>query len=290
MSVDMDTVDIIGVKETGGTIREDLRAIGVIWEREMIRFLRNRVRMATSFVQPVLFLFVLGTGLSPLVSGGEGQRFDFRTFMFPGVIAMTVLFTSVMSAMSIVWDREFGFMREILVAPVRRGAIVLGKCLGGATVAGVQGTVILALAGLVHVPYTPSLLATVVLELFLMAFTMSALGIVVASRIQQMESFGMVVQFLVMPMFFLSGAIFPLSRLPVWLTALAIINPVTYAVEPMRRAIFSGAAVPAVLAQQLNPGISWAGWRLPVGVELGILAAVGVAMLMIAITQFARTD
>ena len=284
------TADVIEVKETGGTLREDLRAVGVIWEREMIRFLRDHIRMATSLVQPVLFLFVLGTGLSPLVSSGGGQHFDFRTFMFPGVIAMTVLFTSVMSAMSIVWDREFGFMREILVAPVRRGAIVLGKCLGGATVAGVQGTLILALAGLVHVPYAPSLLATVVLELFLMAFTMSALGIVVASRIEQMQSFGIVVQFLVMPMFLLSGAIFPLSRLPIWLTALAEINPVTYAVEPMRRAIFAGAAVPAAVSEQLDPGIRWAGWRLPVGLELGVLAALGVAMLLIAIRQFSRSD
>jgi ABC-2 type transport system permease protein len=284
------TADVIGVSETAGTIREDLRAVGIIWQREMIRFLRDHIRMATSMVQPILFLFVLGTGLSPLVSNGSGRQFDFRTFMFPGVIAMTVLFTSVMSAMSIVWDREFGFLREMLVAPVRRGAIVLGKCLGGATVAGIQGTVILALAGFVHVPYTPALLATIVLELLIMAFTMSALGIVVASRVEQMQSFGIVVQFLVMPMFLLSGAIFPLNHLPIWLTVLAAINPVSYAVEPMRRAILAAAGVPASISQQLNPGIVWAGWRLPVGFELGILAAIGVLMLGVAITQFSSSN
>ncbi len=266
---------VIGVRTAGGTLREDLRAISVIWQREMIRFLRNHVRMATSLVQPVLFLFVLGTGLSPLVSGAGG-RFDFRTFMFPGVIAMTVLFTSVMSAMSIVWDREFGFLREILVAPVSRSAIVLGKCLGGATVAGVQGTLILALAGFVHVPYSPMLLVTVVLELFLMAFAMSA--------------FGIVVQFLVMPMFFLSGAIFPISRLPLWLTTLAVINPVTYAVAPMREAVFAGVTVPAALAKELNPGILWGSRRLPAAVELGIVAALGVLMLALAVMQFSHND
>jgi ABC-2 type transport system permease protein len=290
MSVTADLTNVAAVREAGGTLREDARAVAVIWEREMMRFLRDRVRIATSLAQPVLFLFVLGTGLSPLVSTGAGRGFDFRTFMFPGVIAMTVLFTAVMSGMSLVWDREFGFMREILVAPVRRGAIVLGKCLGGATVAGIQGSLMLALAGFVHVPYSPSLLATMVLEILLMATAMSALGIVIASRIQQMQSFGVVVQFIVMPMFFLSGAVFPLSRLPGWLTALTIINPVSYAVDPMRRAVFAHMRVAPALAETLNPGISWGGWRLPIGLELGMIATVGAVFLAIAILQFSRSD
>jgi len=174
--------NLVAVQETGGTLAEDLRGVRIIWEREMIRFLRDRTRMATSIVQPVLFLFVLGAGLSSLVQSGPGQSFDFRTFMFPGIIAMTVLFTSVLSGISIVWDREFGFLREILVAPVHRGAIVAGKCLGGATVATVQGTVMLALAGLVHVSYAPALLVTLIFEMALTAIALSAFGILIASR------------------------------------------------------------------------------------------------------------
>ena len=143
--------------------------------------------MVTALVQPLLFLFVLGTGLSTCCR--RARRVNYRTFMFPGVIAMTVLFTSLFSALSIVWDREFGFLREMLVAPVRRGAIVLGKCAGGATVATLQGVVILALAGTVHVPYDPVLLITLVAYMVVTAAALTALGLLLASRMQQIESF-----------------------------------------------------------------------------------------------------
>src|SRR5207302_4628597 len=158
-----DVAAVIGVREAGGTLADDVRAVRVIWRRELIRFFRNRIRILTSLAQPVLFLFVLGSGLSPIVGGASG-KVDFRTFMFPGVLAMTVLFTSIFSAVSIVWDREFGFLREMLVAPVRRSALVVGKCLGGATVATLQGSIMLALAGLVHVPYTPGLMVVLLAE------------------------------------------------------------------------------------------------------------------------------
>ena len=130
------------MREAGGGLRDDLRAVRVVWRRELLRFLRNRLRLVTSLVQPVLFLFVLGTGLSSLVALERRRRL--QTFMFPGILAMTVLFTALFSAISIVWDREFGFLREMLVAPVRRGAIVVGKCAGGATTAAIQGCVMLA--------------------------------------------------------------------------------------------------------------------------------------------------
>src|SRR6516165_1696974 len=150
--------EIVSVSVAGGTFKDDLRATKMVWKRELIRYSRNRVRIVTSLAQPVLFLLVLGSGLSPIVRAGPGPHVDFKTFMFPGVIAMTILFTAIFSAVSIVWDREFGFLREMLVAPVRRGAIMIGKCAGGATVATLQGVIILVLAGLVHVPYSPVLL------------------------------------------------------------------------------------------------------------------------------------
>src|SRR6266511_1748767 len=143
----------VAVPERG--IQHDMRAIGIVWRRELIRFRTDRLRAITSLIQPVLFLFVLGTGLSSLAGGSMPPGVSFKTFIYPGVLAMSVLFTAIFSAASIVWDREFGFLREMLVAPVRRWAIVIGKCLGGATVASTQGVLMIAMAGLVGVPYAP---------------------------------------------------------------------------------------------------------------------------------------
>ena len=210
--------------------------------------------------------------------------------MFPGVVAMTVLFTAIFSAMSIVWDREFGFLREMLVAPVRRSALVIGKCLGGATVATTQGTIMLALAGLVHVPYSAPLLLVLVAEMALVAVAITCLGTLIASRMAQVESFMVVMQFLVLPMFFLSGAVFPLSRLPHWLSWLTKVDPLSYAVDPMRRAIFDHVSAPAAVAHTLNPGMTWGGWRLPTSLELGMIGFLGAVLLGVAVFQFSRPE
>ena len=148
----------VAVPERG--LRHDLRAVSIVWQRELIRFRTDRLRAITALVQPVLFLFVLGTGLARWPAGLP-PGVDFKTFIYPGVLAMSVLFTAMFSAASIVWDREFGFLREMLVAPVSRAAIVIGKCLGGATIATFQGIIFLVLAGFAHVPYNPVLIAHV---------------------------------------------------------------------------------------------------------------------------------
>src|SRR6202035_4897933 len=164
------------------SLRSDLRAVSIVWRRELIRFRRDKLRAITSLIQPLLFLLVLGTGLSSLARGSMPPGVSLKAFIFPGVLAMSVLFTAIFSAASIVWDREFGFLREMLVAPVRRWAIVVGKCLGGATVATFQGIIFLALAGVAHVPYDPVLLITLVGELLLLAFTLTAFGVMMAAR------------------------------------------------------------------------------------------------------------
>jgi ABC-2 type transport system permease protein len=279
---------IIGVREVGASFGDDMRAVRMVWKRELIRFTRNRVRMVTSLAQPLIYLFILGTGLSQLIPGGS--KIDYRTFIFPGVLGMTVLFTAIFSALSIVWDREFGFLREMLVAPVRRSALVLGKCLGGATVATFQGVVMLIFCGVAHVPYSAPLLLTLVAEMALLAFMLTALGTVIAARMAQVETFQVVMNFLVLPMFFLSGAVFPLNRLPRWLAALTKIDPMTYAVDPMRRAVFDHVNISSRLAHTLNPGMTWAGHRLPVGIELAVVAGVGLAMLVGAVVQFSRPE
>src|SRR6202044_2633051 len=278
----------VSVPERG--LRQDLRAVRIVWYRELIRFKSDRLRMVTSLVQPVLFLFVLGTGLSSLASGSLPPGFHFQTFIYPGVLAMSVLFTAMFSAASIVWDREFGFLREMLVAPVSRSAIVIGKCLGGATVATFQGIVILALAGAAHVPYDPILFLTVIGELLLLSFTLTAFGVMMAARIKQMQAFMALTQMLVMPLFFLSGALYPLRSLPLWLTVLTRIDPLTYIVGPMRHAVFSHLTIAPAFEQRLAPGVTWAGWPVPIWLSIGIVAIMGLAMMAVAIAEFRKTE
>src|SRR5271156_714802 len=287
---DDDLTEMIRVAVPERSVRHDLRAVSIVWRRELIRFRTDRLRAITSLVQPVLFLFVLGTGLSRLASRGLPAGVDFKTFIYPGVLAMSVLFTSIFSAASIVWDREFGFLREMLVAPVRRWAIVVGKCLGGATVATFQGIVFLALAGVAHVPYNPVLLLTLVGELLLLSFTLTAFGVMMAARIKQIQAFMALTQMLVMPLFFLSGALYPLRGLPGWLTVLTRLDPLTYIVYPMRSAVFDHLSVSPLAVHALSPGITWFGWVVPLGLSLAMVAFMGAAMLAIAIAEFRKTE
>jgi ABC-2 type transport system permease protein len=282
--------DAIRVAVPERSLRHDLRAVSIVWRRELIRFRVDRLRAITALVQPVLFLFVLGTGLSRLASAGLPAGVDFRTFIYPGVLAMSVLFTAIFSASSIVWDREFGFLAEMMVAPVRRWAIVVGKCLGGATVATFQGIIFLILAGVAHVPYSPTLLLTLVGELLLLSFTLTAFGVMMAARIKKIQAFMALTQMIVLPLFFLSGALYPLNGLPAWLTVLTRIDPLTYVVAPMRHAVFEHLSVSPLAAAALSPGITWDGWLVPVGLSIAMVAVMGVAMLAIAIAEFRKTE
>ncbi len=280
-------IPVVAVTVPPRTWRSDWRAIKVVWRREIIRFRRDRLRMITSLMQPLLFLFVLGTGLSSLFNGTDAGNINVRTFLFPGVLTLAVLFTAVFSAGSIVWDREFGFLREMLVAPVGRWAIVVGKCIGGATVATFQGLVLLALAGLVGVPYNPVMMVLVAAELMLIALMITAFGVMIAARIKTFQAFMAMTQVLMLPMFFLSGALFPLNNLPAWLTVLTHINPLTYAVDLVRRTIFAFIDVgPA--GSQFVSGVTWGDWVVPIWLEVVIIAVMGLIMIRIAVLQFRR--
>jgi ABC-2 type transport system permease protein len=282
-------VAIAPARTTSAGMTHEARAALTVWKREMLRFLADRSRIIASLAQPVLFLFVLGTGLSSIVSAGSGGV-DFRTFLFPGVLATSVLFTATFSGISIVWDREFGFLREMLVAPVSTSSIITGKALGGATVATLQSLIILAMAGMVGVPYDPVLMLELVVLLFLMAFLVTAMGLVLAARVKQIQAAMPMVQLVITPLMFLSGALFPLSGLPRWLDILTRINPMTYAVEPLRSAVFDRLDVSAVARARLDPGILWGSWKVPVGLQLLVVVGCSVLLLALAVARFARTE
>jgi daunorubicin resistance ABC transporter membrane protein len=284
--------DVVRVAIPERSVKHDMRAVRIVLEREMIRFWRDRMRMVSGLMQPILWLLVMGNGLSNLTRtpGASAPGVDLKTFIFPGVCAMSVMFTAMFSAGSIVWDREFGFLREMLVAPVSRGAIVVGKCFGGAIVATAQGAVIVALAGLAGVPYDPVLIVTLLVEMFLGAFALTGFGIMMAARMKSMQSFFGLMQMAMMPMMFLSGALYPLNGLPTWLSILTRFNPLTYAVDPLRQAVFAHLSVPAAVAARFNPGVTWNGWRVPVGLELGIVIALGIGLLGVAILEFRRGE
>jgi ABC-2 type transport system permease protein len=283
------TTQVIRVRVPPRTLRSELRAIKIVWRRELIRFASDRMRIVTSLVQPLLFLFVLGSGLQQL-SRASTHGVDLKTFIYPGILCIAVMFTAMFSAASIVWDREFGFLREMMVAPVRRSSIVIGKCLGGATVAGAQGVIVLCLAGLVDVPYDPMLILGVFALQVLLAFSITAFGVMVAARITQMQTFMSVMQMVVMPMFFISGALYPVSGLPGWLAVLNRIDPLTYAVDPMRRLVFSHLDISPAARQALDPGVTWWGWRVPSLLEAGVVLLLGLTMLAVAIWEFSTSE
>jgi ABC-2 type transport system permease protein len=257
-----------------------MRAVYIIWYRDVLRFSRDRSRIFASMGQPLLFLVVFGGGLSASLGAGVTQQLgnvSYVRFLYPGIISMAVLFTSIFSAISIVWDREFGFLRELLVAPVSRAAVVLGKALGGSTIAMFQGSILLVLAPIIGVSLDPLLVLELLALMFLMAFAITSLGILVASRLQTMESFQMLINFFVMPMFFLSGAFFPLRGLPGWMSVLTRLDPVAYGVDPMRRAL---------LGSELAPGIRIGSYHLSTAADVGILAVFAVIVLSLAMRAF----
>ena len=276
----------VGTRDT--LLSDEIRVAGMVWERELIRYTRNRTRIVSGLIQPVLFLFVLGYGMSSLV--GTTGGFNFRQFVFPGVVAMSVVMTAMFSAISIVWDREFGFLREMLVAPVTRTALVLGKTAGGASVAAVQGTIMLVLAPLVGVHLTPLLVVEVIGLELLMAVAMTAFGVFVASRIQRMEAFQVVMQMLLMPMLFLSGALFPLTGLPKWLMVITRINPLTYAVAPLRQVVFAAQNMTPAAQARFAAGVTINGYTLPIAVELAIVVVFALVFFILAIWGLSRTE
>ena len=269
-----------------------LRAVYIIWYRDVLRFTRDRMRLVVSFAQPLLYLLIFGTGLSSSLRGATGafsaSGLQYQQFIFPGVIGMTVLFTSIFGSMSIVWDREFGFLKEVLVAPINRAAVAVGKTLGGATQATFQGIIMLAFAPLVGVKLSFVGVLELLPLIFVLAFALSALGVALAARMRSLQGFQVVMNFLMMPIFFLSGALFPLSGLPAWMTALTRIDPASYGIDPLRRVALGSGGAPASVLDRL--GLSVFGQTLAIWTEEALLIGFGLAMLGVAIRSFRHRD
>jgi ABC-2 type transport system permease protein len=281
--------DVVTARVPERSWRSEWRAVKTVCGRELIRFVGNRAQIMMWLIQPLLFLFVLGSGLESL-SASSTDGVDLKTFIFPGVICFAVTFSGMLSTATLVWDRELGFLRELTIAPVSRASILLGKCLGGAIIASSQGLILLALAGLVGVPYDPVLLLGMLGLILLLAFTVTSFGLLVAVQIKQAQTFTSIMQLFVIPMVFLSGALYPVSGLPTWLGFLNRIDPLTYAVDPMRRLVFDHLDISETTRQTLDPGVTWWGWQLPAALEVGIVLALGLTMLSLAVWRFNRTE
>lgn len=217
-----------------------MSTIYILWLRQLKRYVRSRARMAGSLGQPVLFLVALGFGFGPIYEKAGGG--NYIQFLAPGIIAMSILFTAVFSGIEIIWDRQFGFLKETLVAPVSRFEIMIGRTLGGATVAALQGIVVFFIT--LAIGFRPehiALLPVALFGTFLIAILFTAFGTAIASRLDDMQAFPLIMNFLMMPMFFLSGALFPLSGLPRALKIAAAIDPLSYGVDLLRGTLVSGS-------------------------------------------------
>ncbi|MBI2324204.1 MAG: ABC transporter permease [Chloroflexi bacterium] len=261
-----------------------LRAVYIVWWRDVIRYGRDRVRLAASLAQPLLYLVIFGSGLSASLGAGfaGASGMSYTQFMYPGIISMAILFTSIFAAMGIVWDREFGFLKELLVAPIERSAIAVGKALGGATQAIFQGAILLVLAPLVGVSLTVTSALLLLGFMAALAFGLSAMGVAIAARMRSMQGFQMVMNFLMMPMFFLSGALFPLVGLPGWMTVLTRLDPASYGIDPIRRTLLGEPAERLALTIGDQP--------VPILAEVGVMLVFGIVMLAIAARSFQQRD
>jgi len=269
-----------------------LRAIYIIWYRDILRYWRDRWRLVASLAQPLLFLVVFGAGLSSALGRGTvfgaAGGFSYIQFMYPGIIGMAILFTAIFGAMSIVWDREFGFLKEVLVAPIDRSAVAIGKALGSTTQAMIQGLILLVLAPFVGVKLNFLTVVELIPLAALLAFGLSTFGVALASAMKSLQGFQVVMNFLMMPMFFLSGALFPLTNLPGWMTVLTRLDPATYGIDPLRRVVLSDSGRSSALVEHFALTIN--GQVLPIPLEAGIVLAFGAVMLTIAVVMFQRRD
>jgi ABC-2 type transport system permease protein len=260
----------------------NMLGIYTIWYRDVLRFWHDKARMFSAILFPVMFLVIFGSGLQGtigLMAGGV----NFTQFMFPGIMGMSVLMGSFMSGVSIVWDREFGFLKEVLVAPISRISVAVGRTLGAATVATIQGIIILVLAPILDVPLSVGAVFALIPLMFLLAASMGSMGILLASRVKSTEAFQAIMQMLMFPMIFLSGVFFPMQNLPAWMSFIVKINPATYGVAAIRQMVLG-----TIPDSPFN--IYLFGHLMSIWENIGVLAVFGLIMILLAMWSFGRQE
>jgi ABC-2 type transport system permease protein len=219
----------------------ELGKLYAIWLREFKVFLREKSRLVASTFTPLLWLFVLGGGLGSAVSTtpvpSNTSNIDYQEFIFPGIVIMSVIFSSVFFGAYIIWDRKFDFLKSVMVAPVRRSTIFLGKTFGGMTTSLIQAFILLAIGALIGINYSAESVISFVVIVLMLSFALTSLGLAIGSYMESLEGFQLIVSFVAFPIYFLSGALFPLDNIPLWLSILTSINPATYAVDALRNSM-----------------------------------------------------
>jgi ABC-2 type transport system permease protein len=249
----------------------------IIWLRDVKRFTREGTRVLAMLGQPLLYLLIMGQGLRSAFKMNI-PGFDYLSFVYPGVIGMSVLFTAIFSSVSIIWDKQFGFLKEVLVAPVPRAAIAMGKALGGSTTACLQGGILLILAPLAGVSLGLGQIIVLAGLMFIIAFSVASIGTLVAARMETMEGFHLIMNFLTLPMFLLSGAFFPLNTAPAWMQPLMRLDPLFYGVDALRNVIYADSpALSYVVAQTVT-------------VDVLVLLAFSLVMIGLGMMSFSRTE
>jgi ABC-2 type transport system permease protein len=251
------------------------RPIYVICNREFIKFFREKSRLLGTLARPVIWLFVVGSGMSALVKPQAG--FSYIQFIFPGMIGMTILFSSIFSSISIVWDREFGFMKEMLVAPISRVSIVIGKAISGTLISVAQAVIILALIPFLDIQISFMQFMEVVAASFLVSFCITSLGILIAARLTSFDGFNIIMNFLIMPMLFLSGAMYPVSSMPAVLRELSHINPLTYGIDMLKHVLLRDAVPP------LGP-------EFPLLLDIAIISTLSIFLIILAALSFRKKE
>lgn len=249
----------------------EIRGIYTLWLREVKRYGREKTRLISSFIQPLLWLVIFGSGMR-LASLGF-TRMSYQQFIFPGIVGQTLLFTSMFMGISVIWDREFGFLKEILVAPISRVSVFVGKMLGGSTDAVIQGGFVFLFSFLVSIRMSIDVFLLSLPIMLLITFGMVSIGLTLASLMESLESFGVIQTFVNLPLFFLSGALFPLGNFPQWLSWVSVIDPLTYGVDALRITILGGAWTPI----------------FPLQYDLLALVIFDMGMILVGTVIFGRT-
>lgn len=254
----------------------NLHGVYIIWYRDVLRFWRDRARLLSSFGMPVLFLVIFGSGIASIF---EREGFDYIAFMYPGIISMVVLMSAIMSGVTVVFDREFGFLKEVLIAPISRTSVAIGKAMGGATIASAQGIMMLVFIPFADVDISVASGFLLVGLMLVLSLSLTSLGLLIASRIRSMEAFQAMMQLMVFPLVFISPVMFPVETLPGWLATIVKINPVSYGVDAIRQAVM-GVETSAPF------GIYLFDYRMPIILDVAVVAAFGIIMLSLAIRSF----